>query len=184
MASFLIRSYIFPIALYSFQLWFYNKAPLLYLLKKLRKIQRRVAIWILGTFQTSSSFGIEVIVGLIPIYLHLCKLHGRAQLRAHSLSHNYILQSLLESRPLLYKDPHYSLLDSLSPCQWKMIKGPIVDMDNRFNKVFLMFDSVTNFIQLVSPQPVDWFSQTKLHWKASNEGYLHICGGRYKSDNK
>ena len=42
---------------------------------------------------------------------------------------------------------------------------------------------VTNFIQLVSPQPVDRFSQTKLHWKAPNEGYLHICG-IYKSDNK
>ena len=25
---------------------------------------------------------------------------------------------------------------------------------------------VTNFIQLVSPQPVDQISQTKLHWKA------------------
>ena len=42
---------------------------------------------------------------------------------------------------------------------------------------------VTNFIQLVSPQPVDRFSQTKLLWEALNEGYLHICG-MYKSDNK
>ena len=42
---------------------------------------------------------------------------------------------------------------------------------------------VTNFIQLVSPQLVDWFSQTKLCWKAPNEGYPHICG-RYKSNNK
>ena len=42
---------------------------------------------------------------------------------------------------------------------------------------------VTNFIQLVSPQLVDWFSQTKLHWKALNKGYLHIYG-MYKSDNK
>ena len=42
---------------------------------------------------------------------------------------------------------------------------------------------VTNFIQLVSPQPVDRFSQTKLCWKAPNEGYPHICG-TYKSDNK
>jgi len=33
---------------------------------------------------------------------------------------------------------------------------------------------VTNFIQLVSSQPVDWFSQTKLCWKAPNKGYLHI----------
>ena len=42
---------------------------------------------------------------------------------------------------------------------------------------------ITNFIQLVSPQQVDWFSQTKLYWKAPNEGYLHIYR-MYKSDNK
>jgi len=42
---------------------------------------------------------------------------------------------------------------------------------------------VTNFIQLVSPQPVDRFSQTKLCWKAPNEGYPHIYG-MYKSNNK
>jgi len=42
---------------------------------------------------------------------------------------------------------------------------------------------VTNFIQLVSSQLVDQFSQTKLRWKAPNEGYPHICG-MYKSDNK
>ena len=43
--------------------------------------------------------------------------------------------------------------------------------------------AIINFIQLVSLQPVNCFSQTKLCWKASNEGYLHICG-MYKSDNK
>ena len=42
---------------------------------------------------------------------------------------------------------------------------------------------VTNFIQLISPQPVDRFSQTKLRWKALNEGYPHIYR-MYKSDNK
>jgi len=46
-----------------------------------------------------------------------------------------------------------------------------------------MILTVTNFIQLVSPQLVDWFSQTKLHWKAPNENYLQICE-MYKSDNK
>jgi len=30
---------------------------------------------------------------------------------------------------------------------------------------------VTNFIQLVSPQPVDQFSQTKLCWKSSDKEY-------------
>ena len=44
-------------------------------------------------------------------------------------------------------------------------------------------DYVTNFIQLVSPQPVDRFSQTKLRWEALNESYSHICG-MHKSNNK
>ena len=43
--------------------------------------------------------------------------------------------------------------------------------------------NITNFIQLVSPQPVDQFSQTKLHCKAPNKGYLHMRR-MYKSDNK
>ena len=49
--------------------------------------------------------------------------------------------------------------------------------------VWTMPDSVTNFIQLVFPQLVDQFSQTKLHYKATNEGYPHICE-MYKSNNK
>ena len=40
----LYRCCILPIALYGFQLWFYNKVPLSYHMKLLNKIQRRVAI--------------------------------------------------------------------------------------------------------------------------------------------
>ena len=40
----LYRSCTIPIALYSFQLWYYHKAPLSYPLKMLGKLQRRVAI--------------------------------------------------------------------------------------------------------------------------------------------
>ena len=46
----LYKSCILSITLYSFQLWLYNKMLLLYFLNKLRKMQRRVAIWILGIF--------------------------------------------------------------------------------------------------------------------------------------
>ena len=49
--------------------------------------------------------------------------------------------------------------------------------------MIVYIQSVTNFIQLVSLQLVDQFSQTKLHWKAPNEGYLCIYG-MYKSNNK
>ena len=36
---FLYRTYVLSIVLYSFSLWYYNKAPLSYLLNKLNKIQ-------------------------------------------------------------------------------------------------------------------------------------------------
>jgi len=40
----LYRSCILLIALYSFQLWYYNKVPLSYLLKELRRMQRRAIL--------------------------------------------------------------------------------------------------------------------------------------------
>ena len=138
----LYRSCILPIMLYGFQMWFYNKAPLYYLLKILRKMQRRVALWILRAFWTSPSFGIEAITGLIPIHIHLKKLSGRSQLRAHALLNNYILQSLLESRPNITSNPHCLSLGLLTKYQRDMIKGLVVDMDNRFNEVFTFFDSL------------------------------------------
>ena len=42
---------------------------------------------------------------------------------------------------------------------------------------------MVELIQLVSPQPVDEISQTKLCCKAPNKDYLHTCG-MYKSNNK
>ena len=46
-----------------------------------------------------------------------------------------------------------------------------------------MKNNVTKFIQLVSLQLVDQFSQTKLYWKALNKSYLYIYE-IYKSNNK
>ena len=44
----LYRSCALPIALYGFQMWYYNKASLLYSLKTLGKLQRWAALWIVG----------------------------------------------------------------------------------------------------------------------------------------
>ena len=72
--------------------------PLLYLLKVPRNIQRRVVLWILGTFCTSLSTSIEAIASLILIHLHLQKLNGRFYLRAHTLPTNHVIKLLLETR--------------------------------------------------------------------------------------
>ena len=70
----LYRCCVLPIALYGFQLWFYNKVPLSYHMKLLNKIQRRAVIWILEAFKTSSSEGIKALAGIIPIKFYLQKL--------------------------------------------------------------------------------------------------------------
>jgi len=67
----LYRCCALPIALYGFQLWFYNKALVSYHMKILNKMQRRAVIWILGAFKTSPSEGIEAIAGIIPIKYHI-----------------------------------------------------------------------------------------------------------------
>ena len=71
------RKCVLSIALYSFLLWFYNKASLFHPLKMLNKIQRQATIWIFDIFCTFQTLRIEIIAGLIPIQLHLWKLSGR-----------------------------------------------------------------------------------------------------------
>ena len=88
----------------------------------------------------SLSFSIEAITEIISINLHLQKLSGRLQLRSHSLPYNYTLQFLMEPKTLSLPRLHSLLLSSLSKRQRKLIKGPVVDMDNCFNEVFPSFD--------------------------------------------
>ena len=127
------------ISLYGFQMWYYNKVPLLYLLKELRNIQRRAVLWILGAFCTSPSAGIKAITGLLPIYLYLQKLNGRFHARAHTLPTNHIIKLLLKTRHMNDKEAHWLLLERLTPRQWVNIKDLIINIDNRFNEIFPSF---------------------------------------------
>jgi len=88
----LYRCCTLPITLYGFQLWYYNKAPLHYLLNILKKMQHGAAIWIMGAFHTLPMDGIKAIARLIPIHLHLKKLYDRFLLKGFSLSSNHIIK--------------------------------------------------------------------------------------------
>ena len=46
----------------------------------------------------------------------------------------------MKSKTYVSVKPHLLSLGFLSKCQYKLIKGPVVDMDNHFNKVFPTFD--------------------------------------------
>ena len=113
-------------------MWYYNKVLLTYPLKKLRKMQRR-------TFYTSPTAEIEAIANLIPIHLHMQKLYGCILLQAHSLPQNYIINLLLKSRNPIAQEPHCLLLSNLTFKQPSIIKGPVVNMDNKLNEVFPSF---------------------------------------------
>ena len=95
----LYRCCALPIALYGFQLWFYNKAPISYYMKILNKMQRRASIWILGAFKTSPLEGMEALAGIIPIRFHLHKITKRSQIHLFKLPDNHILKNLLNDSP-------------------------------------------------------------------------------------
>jgi len=85
------------IALYSFQLWYYNKVLLNYLLNILQKMQHRAVLWISDAFRTSPTMGIEAISDLVSIHFHLKKLYDRFLLKGSSLLSNYIITSILST---------------------------------------------------------------------------------------
>ena len=89
-------------------------------------------------------FGIEFIVGLISINLHLQKLSGRLQLHAHFLPTNHILYSLIEPKAKDLTKLYLLSLRFLSKHQCQLIKGSIVNINNHFNKVFSSFDPLNS----------------------------------------
>ena len=170
----LYQSCILLIALYGFQLWFYNCAPLSYPLKILEKIQRRATLWILGAFKTSPTFSIKAIAGLIPINLHLQKLSSRSQIWAHSLPPNHIIWSLIEPNFPSSTSQHSSSLGVLTKHQHKSIKEHLVDIDNRFNEVFPSFALLHPEFSLVIDTFSDCFSFNLFSKQKNNSLKMYI----------
>ena len=146
----LYRYCVLLIALYRFQLWFYNKAPLSYPLKILGKMQRRATIWILGAFRTSSTKGLKAIVGLISIKLHLHKLTSRSQLRSAALPENYLIKTLIDDSPNAYIKPSPHPINMLTNCQKNSVKGHLMDSYNKLHGVFPSFSPLDPELNLGS----------------------------------
>ena len=62
----------------------------------------------------------------------------------HTLPQNHIIRSLLKSRYTNDSNTHYLSLERLTPRQQLLLKGPIVDANNRLNRVFPSFDPFSN----------------------------------------
>ena len=111
-----------------------------YYLKALGKMQRRAVIWILGVFKMFSLFGIEAIVELIPINLHLQKLGGRSQLYTCKLPPSHLIRSLIDSQLNSNSGLDAVALDFLTNRQQSLVKGYLVDSANRVNECFPSFN--------------------------------------------
>ena len=149
----LYRYCILSIALYDFQLWFYNKAPLLYHMRILDKMQRRAAIWILGAFKTLPSEGIEAITGIIPIRFHLQKIARRSQICPFKLPTNHILRELMDNSPLSSNNTNPHTIGSLTNHQKNLAKGHLIDS---YNKAYGIFPSFSPLNPDFSPVLVLW----------------------------
>ena len=135
----LYRCCVLPIALYRFQLWFYNKAPLSYPIKILGKMQRRAAIWILGAFKTSSTEGLKAIAELIPIKLYLQKLANRSQLHSTTLPENHIIKTLMDDLLNTCYKPTSHLINTLTDHQKISLKSHLINSNNKAYGIFSFF---------------------------------------------
>jgi len=125
--------------MYGFQLWFYNKAPLLYHFKILNKMQRRATIWILGAFRTSPLEGIKALMGLIPIKLHLQKIARRSLIYSFKLPTNHILKNLENDNPPQMKSTISHNIGSLTDRQRSLTKGHIINSNIKSYGIFPFF---------------------------------------------
>ena len=132
----LYRCCTLPIALYGFQLWFYNRALMSYHMKALNKMQRRAAIWILGAFKISPLEGIEALAGLIPVKSHLQKITKRSQICPFKLPKNHILNNLLNDSPHQFNSHN---MGSLTNQQKVLTKGHLINLKFKSYGIFPSF---------------------------------------------
>ena len=138
----LYRCCALPIALYGFQIWYFNKAPISYHMKILNKLQRRATIWILGAFKTSPAEGIEPIAGLIPIRFHLQKIASRSQIHPLKLLDNHILKQLIDDKPPCPNSTNSFNIGSLTNHQRSLTKGHLIDSSIKSNGIVPSFSSL------------------------------------------
>jgi len=130
-------------------------------------MQYRVALWISGAFWTLPT-GIKAILGLVPIHLYLKKLYNRFLLRGSLLSSNHITKSILSTNGSYEHIPHNISINNLTPKQRLCLNSPLINMDNRYNKLFPSFSA---FDEEFNPgnQLIDSFpDQFSFHLHSSN----------------
>ena len=108
-------------------------------MKILGKMQRRAAIWILGTFKTSPLEEVKAIVGLVPIKYHLQKLAGRSQLRSAALPTGHLIRLFMNDHSNNLSIPNPHSINSLMNRQKSIAKSYLIDSNNKLYGIFPAF---------------------------------------------
>jgi len=126
-------------------------------MKILGKMQRRATIWILGAFRTLPIEGIEAIADLIPIKFHLQKLTSRSQLRSAALLENHLIRTLMDNLYNVHNKPTPHSINTLTKHQKTIVKGHLIDLNNKLFGIFPSFSPLNPELNLGS-RIVDVFS--------------------------
>jgi len=108
-------------------------------MKILGKMQRRATIWILRAFKTSPLEGIEAITGIIPIKFYLQKLANRSQLHFVALLVSHLIRTLMDDPFNSHIKPIPHSINTLTNCQKTIVKGHLIDSNNKLLGVFPSF---------------------------------------------
>ena len=108
-------------------------------MKILGKMQRRAAIWILKAFKTLPMEGIEAIAEIIPIKSHLQKLTSRSQLHPLALPTSHLIRILMDNPTNSSTKPLPYSINTLTNYQRTIVKGYLIDSNNKLYRVFPSF---------------------------------------------
>jgi len=111
-------------------------------------MQRRVVLWIIGAFCTSSTWRVEAIAGIIPIYFYLDKIIGQHYLWIASLPKQHAINTLVDEHHSKKTLLHCMATSHLTAKQWSKVKSSIMDINNCLNKVLHYFDSLNKELSL------------------------------------
>jgi len=83
--------------------------------------------------------GIEAIAGLISIKYHLQKLAGRSQLWSAALPANYLIRSFMNDYFNYHSISNPHSINSLMDRQKSIVKGHLINSNNKLYGIFLAF---------------------------------------------
>ncbi|KAJ3561031.1 hypothetical protein NP233_g10447 [Leucocoprinus birnbaumii] len=140
----LYQACVVSITVYGFRLWYNEFARCKGHFQSLTKMQRRAALWIIGTFRTSPTGRCEALAGLIPIHLHLRKLVLRATYRVTTLSRTHPVRSLMEWCDAPSAHVHWWHINNLGTKAFLATKSTAVDVAGKLPRLTEAFDTDSN----------------------------------------